>query len=151
MLNSLIHKHPKGLYLLSFLEICNCFAHYGLRAIVVLYMINQLSYAVDKTGQIYGLFIGLMYLTPIIGGWLADKYFGQRKSIAFGCVLMCLGLFLTIFNVNYLFLLSLLIIRIKNLIQYSNLLLGQVSQVLLFYFLHLFANFMKIHLFLFYI
>ena len=107
------YKHPKGLYLLFFIEMWERFSYYGMRALLVLYMIQQLSYSVEKSGNIYGIYTGLVYLTPLFGGYLADRYLGQRKCITTGGILMCLGLFILAFCKS-LFLLALFLMIIAN-------------------------------------
>lgn len=91
-------QHPKGLFLLFFTEMWERFSYYGMRGILILYlsktaMEGGLEMTKEHASQIYGLFTGLVYLTPIIGGWIADNYLGQRKSILIGGVLMMLGQF----------------------------------------------------------
>ena len=90
------------------------FSFYGMRALLVLYMIQTLAFSTQKAGNIYGLYTGLVYLTPLLGGYLADRYFGQRKCIATGAVLMSCGLFLLAFAPKSLFLLSLTLMIIAN-------------------------------------
>ncbi len=91
-----IFGHPKGLYLLFFTEMWERFSYYGMRAILVLYMTkmymeNGLEISKGSASLIYGFFTGFVYFTPIIGGWLADKYLGQRKAITIGGITMFLG------------------------------------------------------------
>lgn len=107
-------KHPKGLYLLFFLEMWERFSYYGMRALIVLYMIQTLAYSAQKAGNIYGLYTGLVYLTPILGGYIADRYLGQRKCITSGAVFMTLGLFLLAFGGDKLFFLSLFLMITAN-------------------------------------
>ena len=114
MLNIFNLNHPKGLYLLFFVEMWERFSFYGMRALIVLYMIQCLLYPVQKAGNIYGLYTGFVYLTPIIGGYLADRYFGQRRCVTTGAVLMCLGLFLLAFGGKYFFLISLFLMITAN-------------------------------------
>ena len=92
-------NHPKGLYLLFFMEMWERFSYYGMRSLLVLYMVEGLFFSNQKAGMVYGLYTGLVYLTPIFGGYIADRYLGQRKSIKIGAVLMCLGLFLLAISV----------------------------------------------------
>ena len=74
------HKeHPKGLFLLFFVEMWERFSYYGMRALLVLYMVKALQFSTEKSGQIYGWYTGLVYLTPLMGGYIADRYLGQRK------------------------------------------------------------------------
>ena len=85
-----------------------------MRALIVLYMIENLMFSAQKAGNIYGLYTGLVYLTPLIGGYLADRYFGQRRCIAAGALFMVVGLFLLAFGPKSLFLLSLFLMIIAN-------------------------------------
>jgi POT family proton-dependent oligopeptide transporter len=94
--------HPKGLYLLFFTEMWERFSYYGMRAILILFLTKQLLF--DKafaSDGIYGSFTGLVYLTPIIGGYMADRYWGNRKSIIIGGILMALGQFLLFFSGSF--------------------------------------------------
>jgi len=86
--------HPKGLYLLFFTEMWERFSYYGMRAIFTLYMINALLFDKAFASKIYGSYTGLVYLTPLLGGYIADRYWGNRRSIIFGGVLMAIGQFL---------------------------------------------------------
>lgn len=106
--------HPKGLYLLFFVEMWERFSYYGMRALVVLYMIHTLMYSVETAGKIYGLYTGFVYLTPLIGGYLADRYFGQRKCITAGAILMSCGLFTLAFAPKSLFLAALFMMIMAN-------------------------------------
>ncbi|MDE2293596.1 MAG: peptide MFS transporter, partial [Elusimicrobia bacterium] len=118
--------HPKGLYILFFTEMWERFSYYGMRALLVLYMVEYLIPHADQgmrvigygavrhgvqalvglfgihallttqalSSQIYGLYTGFVYFTPFFGGILADKIFGQRKTVYVGGVLMAIGHFL---------------------------------------------------------
>ena len=90
---SLHHNQPKGLFLLFFVEMWERFSYYGMRALLVLYMVKYLQFSTEKSGQIYGWYTGMVYLTPLLGGYIADRYLGQRKSIIIGGTLMALGHF----------------------------------------------------------
>ena len=114
MFNIFKQEHPKGLYLLFCVEMWERFSFYGMRALLVLYMIQELMFSSQKAGNIYGLYTGLVYLTPLIGGYLADRYFGQRKCITAGGILMAAGLFLLAFGPKSLFLLSLFLMISAN-------------------------------------
>jgi POT family proton-dependent oligopeptide transporter len=99
-----IFGHPKGLFLLFFTEMWERFSYYGMRAILMLYMTklwieNGLNINGESASLIYGFFTGFVYLTPIIGGWIADNFLGQRKSITIGGITMFAGQ-LTLFAVN---------------------------------------------------
>jgi proton-dependent oligopeptide transporter, POT family len=86
--------HPKGLYVLFITEMWERFSYYGMRAIFVLYMTKALLLSKERGSEIYGDYTGLVYLTPLLGGYVADRYWGNRKSIVFGGILMALGQFL---------------------------------------------------------
>lgn len=91
-------KHPKGLYLLFMTEMWERFSYYGMRALLVLYLTQSLleggmGFSEENATLLYGFFTGLVYMTPIIGGWLADNYLGQRHSITIGGITMMLGQF----------------------------------------------------------
>jgi len=86
--------HPKGLYVLFATEFWERFSYYGMRAIFVLFMTNKLLFDKAYASNIYGSYTGLVYLTPLIGGYVADRYWGNRKSIFVGGLLMALGQFI---------------------------------------------------------
>ena len=92
--------HPKGLFLLFATEMWERFSYYGMRALLVLSLIAGVEAANPGFGwsqsealKLYGLFTGFVYFTPLIGGWLADNYLGQRKSVIIGGLLMAVGQF----------------------------------------------------------
>jgi POT family proton-dependent oligopeptide transporter len=87
-------KHPKGLYFLFFTEMWERFSYYGMRAIFILFMTKILLLKDNEASEIYGSYTGLVYLTPLLGGYLCDKYLGNRRSIIVGGILMALGQFL---------------------------------------------------------
>jgi POT family proton-dependent oligopeptide transporter len=74
-------------------EMWERFSFYGMRGILVLYMVHQLMFSTQKAGSVYGLYTGFVYMTPLIGGYLADRYLGARKCIYIGAVLMAIGQF----------------------------------------------------------
>jgi POT family proton-dependent oligopeptide transporter len=91
--------HPKGLYLLFTTEMWERMSYYGMRALLVLYMVSAsekggFGWSQAKALQLYGLYTGLVYATPVIGGFLADRYLGQRLSVTLGGILMMLGQFM---------------------------------------------------------
>src|SRR5262245_5108596 len=83
--------HPKGIYVLFFTEMWERFSYYGMRALLVLYMTNYLKFSVEQAGGIYGDYTGFVYLTPLLGGFMADRYLGIRKAILLGGTLMAIG------------------------------------------------------------
>jgi POT family proton-dependent oligopeptide transporter len=85
--------HPKGLYLLFFTEMWERFSYYGMRAIFTLFMIKALMFDKALASEIYGSYTGLVYLTPLIGGYMADRYWGNRRAILVGGILMAVGHF----------------------------------------------------------
>ena len=84
-------KHPSGLYVLFLTEMWERFSYYGMRALFVLFMTKALLFDKALGSQIYGSYTGLVYLTPLLGGYMADRYWGNRKSIIVGGVLMAIG------------------------------------------------------------
>jgi len=86
-------RHPRGLPVLFFTEMWERFSYYGMRALLVLYLVNSIGYERADALQIYAIYTGLVYLTPILGGYLADRYLGLRKSILIGGLTMMLGHF----------------------------------------------------------
>jgi POT family proton-dependent oligopeptide transporter len=85
--------HPKGLYFLFFTEMWERFSYYGMRAIFILFMTKVLMLKDADASQIYGSYTGLVYLTPLLGGYLCDKFLGNRRSIIVGGFLMAIGQF----------------------------------------------------------
>ena len=85
--------HPKGLFVLFATEFWERFSYYGMRAIFVLFMTKYLFFDKSYASNIYGSYTGLVYLTPLIGGYVADRYWGNRKSIFVGGLIMALGQF----------------------------------------------------------
>ncbi len=86
--------HPKGLYVLFVTEMWERFSYYGMRALFSLFMLKALLFDKALSAEVYGSYTGLVYLTPLIGGYMADRYWGNRKSIIVGGVLMAIGQFL---------------------------------------------------------
>ncbi len=95
-------KHPKGLYLLFLTEMWERFSYYGMRALFMLYLTQALLYSKELASLFYGNFTGLVYLTPLIGGYIADRYWGNRRSILYGALMMALGQLLLFFSACYL-------------------------------------------------
>ena len=92
--------HPKGLFVLFFAEMWERFSYYGMRALLTLYLVKHWLYADGDATIIYGAYTSLVYITPVLGGWLADRYLGQRKAVVFGAVLLTLGHFFMAFEGN---------------------------------------------------
>lgn len=90
--------HPKGLFVLFFAEMWERFSYYGMRALLIFYLTKHWLFSDEKSSVIYGAYTALVYITPVIGGYLADKYLGQRKAVLFGAVLLTFGHFLMAFE-----------------------------------------------------
>ncbi len=86
--------HPKGLYFLFFTEMWERFSYYGMRAFFILFLTKFLVLNSADASNIYGSFTSLVYLTPLLGGYLCDKFLGNRQSIVLGGILMAFGQFL---------------------------------------------------------
>ncbi len=92
----LIFGHQAGLFLLFFTEMWERFSYYGMRALLVLFLITEMAgggwgWSRDDALWLYGLYTGLVYLTPILGGLVADKLTGHRVAVLLGALLMTLG------------------------------------------------------------
>lgn len=84
-------SHPKGLYILFATEMWERFNYYGMRAVLVLFMTKALLFDKAFASGLYGSFTSLVYLTPLIGGFIADKYWGNQRSIIAGGLVMAIG------------------------------------------------------------
>ena len=127
--------HPKGLFYLAFTEAWERFSYYGMTALVVLYMVNQLLLpghvehiggfsgfraAVESlvgplstqalASQIFGLYSGFVYFTPLLGGMIADRWIGQRNAVVIGALSMSAGHIAMTFDQSFLLALLLLVI-----------------------------------------
>ena len=96
-------NNPRSLSTLFFTEMWERFSYYGMRALLVLYLVNSLNYSESDALHIYAVYTGLVYLTPLIGGYLADRFLGTQKSIFIGGLTMMIGHFLMAFP-DYLYL-----------------------------------------------
>jgi POT family proton-dependent oligopeptide transporter len=83
--------HPRGLFVLFYAEMWERFSYYGMRALLILYLTKFWLFSDGKANLIYGAYTSLVYITPVLGGWLADRYLGQRKAVLFGGVLLAFG------------------------------------------------------------
>ena len=90
-------SHPKGLYVLFATEMWERFNYYGMRAILVLFMTKALLFSKDFSSQLYGGYTSLVYLTPLIGGYFADRFWGNQRSIIIGGLVMAIGEFILFF------------------------------------------------------
>ena len=92
--------HPKGLWVLFGTEMWERFNFYGMRAILTLFMVNSLMMKEEEASIIYGGFLGLCYLTPMLGGFISDRFFGNRNCIMIGGVMMATGQLLLFFSAS---------------------------------------------------
>ncbi len=91
VLLQLLKTHPRGLMILFFTEMWERFSYYGMRGILIFYLTQQLLFDDATAGAQYGSYTSLVYLLPLIGGLLADRYLGTRKAVAFGALLLVAG------------------------------------------------------------
>ena len=89
-------NHPVGLFVLFFTEMWERFSYYGMRALLVLFLVSEASkggweWTRPEALSLYGWYTGLVYLTPIVGGLIADKLTGYRKAVIFGALIMTMG------------------------------------------------------------
>lgn len=83
--------HPTGLFVLFFTEMWERFSYYGMRALLVLYLTKHFLFDREAAYGLYGAYTTLVYITPVIGGYLADKYLGARKAVTVGAIFLVLG------------------------------------------------------------
>ena len=99
--------HPKGLFYLFFAEMWERFSFYGMRALLVLYIIKDYMASVENNEEIaYGIYAAygaLVYATPLLGGFIADRFIGYRKAIMLGGGLMAIGHFFMAFPTEFFF------------------------------------------------
>lgn len=86
-----MRNHPKGLFILFFAEMWERFSYYGMRGILIFYLTQHFLFKDDYASGLYGSYTSLVYLLPLIGGILADRFIGTRKAIAFGALLLVAG------------------------------------------------------------
>lgn len=86
-----LRNHPKGMHILFFAEMWERFSYYGMRGILVAYMTQHFLFNDEVAQGQYGAYTSLVYLLPLIGGLLADRYIGTKKAIAFGALLLVAG------------------------------------------------------------
>ena len=106
--------HPTGIYILFFTEMWERFSYYGMRAILILYLVKYFNYSDEFAGSVYGAYTGLVYLTPILGGYIADRFIGFKNAIFLGGTLMMCGhISLAISSIEF-FYLGLLLLILGN-------------------------------------
>lgn len=100
MSNTASSKHPKGLWVLFGTEMWERFNFYGMRAILTLFLVNSLLMKEKDASLIYGGFLGLCYLTPMLGGFIADRFLGNRNCIMLGGLMMGIGQLFLFFSAS---------------------------------------------------
>ncbi len=91
--NNLFFGHPRGLLVCFMTELWERFSYYGMRALLIFYLTEHFLFSDDKAFLIYGAYSAMVYVMPVIGGMLADRYLGSRKAVAFGAILLVAGHF----------------------------------------------------------
>ncbi|MEM7077528.1 MAG: peptide MFS transporter [Pseudomonadota bacterium] len=86
-----MRTEPKGLYILFFAEMWERFSYYGMRALLVFYLTKHFLFDQAAAYGLYGAYTTLVYITPVIGGMLADRYLGHRRAVLIGAILLVLG------------------------------------------------------------
>ena len=84
-------SHPRGLYVLFYAEMWERFSYYGMRALLILYLTRFWLFSDGKANLIYGAYTALVFITPVLGGYLADRWLGQRKAVVFGGIVLAFG------------------------------------------------------------
>jgi len=92
--------HPKGLAVLFMTEMWERFSYYGMRALLIFYLTQHFLFSDQQSALIYGAYTALVYVMPVLGGMLADRYLGSRKAVTFGALLLVLGHFGMAFEGN---------------------------------------------------
>ena len=106
--------HPLGLYILFFTEMWERFSYYGMRALLMTYMVTYFRWSSSEASSVYKWYTSLVYVTPIIGGFLADRYLGNRAAVFIGAILMAIGHFLMAFEASTIFFAALLFLILGN-------------------------------------
>lgn len=112
-------QHPPSLFILFFTEMWERFSYYGMRALLVLFLVSSVmegGWAWDRSEalQLYAVYTGLVYLTPIIGGWVADKFLGYRMAVILGALTMTLGHASMAMDTRVFFFLGLILLILGN-------------------------------------
>lgn len=88
-----LRTHPRGLVILFFAEMWERFSYYGMRGLLVFFMTQHFLFSDEAAASQYGSYTSLVYLLPLVGGLIADRFLGTRKAIAFGALLLVAGHF----------------------------------------------------------
>ncbi|AFJ48238.1 oligopeptide:H+ symporter [Shimwellia blattae] len=84
-------SQPRAIYYIVAIQIWEYFSFYGMRAILILYLTHQLGYSDSNAITLFSAYASLVYITPILGGWIADRLLGNRVAVLLGAILMTLG------------------------------------------------------------
>ena len=108
-------SHPRGLYTLFFTEMWERFSYYGMRALLVLFMVDAvqdggLAFTDQTATAIYGLYTAAVYLVALPGGWIADRLLGAQKSVWYGGIIIAIGHFVLAIPAQQSFFLGLLLV-----------------------------------------
>ena len=106
--------HPTGLYTLFFAEMWERFSYYGMRALLLFYMIKNLGFGDSDAYAIYGAYTALVYMTPFFGGMIADKLLGGRTAVVIGGLLMAAGHLLMSLETEWIFFTALALLIAGN-------------------------------------
>jgi POT family proton-dependent oligopeptide transporter len=106
--------HPIGLFVLFFTEMWERFSYYGMRALLLLYMVDFYKWTQSEASKVYKWYTALVYLTPLLGGFLADRYLGNKMAIIIGATLMAIGHFLMAFEPHGIFYAALVFLILGN-------------------------------------
>ena len=111
--------HPAGLFVLFFTEMWERFSYYGMRALLVLFLVSSFGvggweWSREHALELYGWYTGLVYITPILGGLIADRFLGHRNAIVIGALIMTLGHASMAFDTKFFFYLGLTLLIIGN-------------------------------------
>ncbi|MEK6675403.1 MAG: peptide MFS transporter [Planctomycetota bacterium] len=106
--------HPTGLFVLFFTEMWERFSYYGMRALLLLYMVDYFKWTQAEASWVYKWYTSLVYLTPLLGGYLADRYLGNKRAIIIGATLMAIGHFCMAFEQVEIFTAALILLIFGN-------------------------------------
>ena len=90
--------HPRGLMLLFFVEMWERFSYYGMKALLILYLVDARNWPVSRAANLYGNYTALAYIAPLLGGYMADRFLGARRSLVWGGIIIALGHFTLAFE-----------------------------------------------------
>jgi proton-dependent oligopeptide transporter, POT family len=108
--NSGFLGHPRGLMLLFFVEMWERFSYYGMKALLILYLVDGRNWPVSQAANLYGNYTACAYIAPLLGGWVADRLVGARRSLVWGGTVIALGHFTLAFESERTFYLGLALV-----------------------------------------